>query len=416
MNFTRKRVVITGVGVVAPNGIGKETFWENLKNGVSAVGKITRFDTSEYSTQIAGEVKDFNPDDYIEFKKARRMGRFSQFAFAAAKMAIEDSKIEMTKEDPGKIAVIIGMAVQGVDIIEEVHSTIKEKGPQYVNPFSIAQYSPNAAVGHICIEYGIKGRSMIVTTGCSSGSNAIGNSFEKVQSGGCDIIVTGGVETPITSVFLGSFCAMKSLSQRNGDPAKASRPFDKHRDGYVLSEGSAMFILEELEHALKRNAPIYAEVIGYASTSDTYSMYKVNPSEEQVAKTMFEALQSAHIEYKEVNYINAHASSSLVSDIRESRAIKQTFNGYSKKIPVSSLKSMIGHSLGAAGAIQCAASVMSMQEDIVHPTINYEEPDSACCDLDYVPNEARRHKVDVAMINSFGIGGNNATLILQKYR
>lgn len=416
MGFSKKRVVITGVGVIAPNGNDKKTFWENLKKGRSAIGKITRFDTSGYSTQIAGEVKDFHPEKYIEFKKAKRMGRFSQFAFAAAKMAVTDSMIEISKEDPEKIAVIIGMAVQGVDIIEEVHSTIKERGPQFVNPFSIAQYSPNAAVGHICIEFGIKGRSMIITTGCSSASNAIGNSFEKIQNGACDIIITGGVETPITSVFLGSFCAMKSLSQRNDDPLKASRPFDKNRDGYVLSEGSAIFILEELDHAMKRNAPIYAEVIGYSSTSDTYSMYKVNPSEEQVARTMYEALKSADIKYKEVNYINAHASSSLVSDIRESRAIKMTFNGYSKKIPVSSLKSMIGHPLGAAGAIQCAATVMSMQENVVHPTINYEEPDSACCDLDYVPNEARQHNVDIALVNSFGIGGNNASLILKKYK
>ncbi len=415
MYFKKRRVVVTGMGVVAPNGKNKDEYWESLLHGRSGVRKISLFDVSEFQTQIGGEISDFNPEDYgIDKKESKRMGRFSKFALAAAKMAVVDAGIFIDEEMQEKIGVVMGVSVNGVEIIEREAETLRTKGVKMMNPFGVPGALPNAAASHIAIEFGIKGKVSTISTGCSSTLNAIGYAHELIKYGKTDMIICGGSESPLTPSVLGSFCASNSLSKRNEEPEKASRPFDKNRDGYVLCEGAAIFVLESLESAIRRDAEIYAEIIGYGDTSDAFSMYKIEESGNQAARAMAMCMNDADIDLCEVDYINAHGSSSYISDIRETVAIKKVFGDYAGKIPVSSVKSMIGHGLGVAGGFQTAATLLAGKNGYIPATINYEHEDPNC-DLDYVPNEAIRKRINVAMVNSFGMGGNNASLLFRMF-
>lgn len=412
MGVTASRVVITGLGVISPNGKNKEGFWNSILCGKSGIKTIEGFDTSEYSTKIAGLITDFNPEECIERNEARRMSRFSQFAIYTAKMAILDAGLELKLENNEDIGIVMGVSFSGLEIIERQFAVLHSKGPKRVSPFTVSGALPSAAAGYIAIALGIKGRAITISTGCSSTLNAIGHAYELIKYNKLNTILCGGSEAPITPSIMGAFCAANSLSKRNDEPEKASRPFDKTRDGYLLSEGAAMFVLENLEHALKRNAKIYAEVIGYANTSEAYSMYKMDDSGNEAARVMFMALRDAEINYKEVDYISAHGSSSYVSDIRETRAIKKVMDNHSYKVNISSIKSMIGHPLGAAGGLQTAATILAGKYGYIPPTINYKFFDPEC-DLNYVPNEAIRKKINVAMVNAFGMGGNNSSLVLR---
>ena len=409
-----QRVVVTGMGVVAPNGIGVQKFWTSLVNGVSKVRQIKSFDVSEYTTKIAGEVDDFDPCDYMDPKKARRMSRFAQFAFAAAKMAKEDAKLEINEENNRRIGVIIGTSINGMKTVEEQEVRLLRGGPSAVSPFSVPTAIPHGAVGNICVEFNIKGRSITISTGCSSSLNAIGHAFECIKLGVCDAMFTGGTEAPITPLIMGGFCSASVLSKRNDDPAKASRPFDKSRDGYIIGEGSGILVLESYEHAIKRHARIYAEIKGYANTTDAFSVFAVEPTGSEAVECFSSACKQAGICQEDVDYVNAHGSSSRVSDERETMVIKKSLGMHSKKVMVSSIKSMIGHPLGAAGSLQTIASINAITDGLIPPTINYEERDRGC-DLDYVPNETRRENVDIAVVNSLGMGGNNAVLVLKSY-
>ncbi len=410
----RQRVVVTGLGVIAPNGIGKDNYWTSLKGGKSGISRITSFDVSQYPTQIAGEIKDFDPTKYMSKKKAKFMSRFTQFALASAKMAVEDTRLELSREDKNRAGVALGTAISGLQIVEEQCEIFHEKGVEGVSPFSAMAMNPNAGVGAIAIELKVGGPNITISTGCSAGLNAIGYAFETIYSGRADLMVVVGAEAPLFPVTFDSFCAAHVLSRRNGDPRKASRPFERFRDGYVLSEGAGAVILEELEHALKRGAKIYGEVAGYGITNDTYSMLKMEPTGKEVARTMRIALENAGLVPEDVDYINAHGSSSLTADKRETRAIKLAFGNYAYKIPISSIKSMIGQPLAATGSIQFITAALAIENNCLPPTINYEEPDPEC-DLDYVPNQARMHELRVAMVNSFGQGGNNTSVILKRY-
>jgi|DewCreStandDraft_4_1066084.scaffolds.fasta_scaffold08070_9 3-oxoacyl-[acyl-carrier-protein] synthase II len=412
MGVTASRVVITGIGILSPIGKNNEGFWNSLLTGKSGIKKIEGFDTSDYKTKIAGQITDFNPEEYIERNEARRMSRFSQFAIYTSKMAILDAGIQLTETNNEDIGVVIGVSVNGLEIIERQVAVLHTKGPKRMSPFTVSGALPNAAAGYIAIALGIKGRAITISTGCSSTLNAIGHAYELIKYNKLNTILCGGSEAPITPSIMGAFCASNSLSKRNDEPEKASRPFDKNRDGYLLSEGSAMFVMENLEHALKRNAKIYAEVIGYANTSEALSMYKMDDTGNEAARAMYMAIKDAEINYKEINYISAHGSSSYVSDIRETRAIKKVMDDYAYKINISSIKSMIGHPLGAAGGLQTAATILAGKYGYIPPTINYEVIDPEC-DLNYVPNEAIRKKINVALVNSFGMGGNNSSLVLR---
>jgi len=410
-----ERVVVTGLGVIAPNGIGKDDYWASLKAGKSGIVQITRFDVSPYPTHIAGEINDFEPGKYISKKKAKFMSRFAQFALAASRMAIEDARLDLARENRYRAGVALGTAVGGLQIAEEQCEIFHEKGIDGVSPFSAMAMNPNSGVGAIAIELKIGGPNITISTGCSAGLNAMGYAFETISSGRADLMVAVGAEAPLFPVTFDLFCAANVLSKRNGNPAKASRPFDRFRDGYVLSEGAGAVILEKMEHAVERGARIYAEVAGYGITNDSYSMLKMEPTGKEVARSMRIALENAGLAPEEVDYINAHGSSSLVADKRETRAIKLAFGKHAYGIPISSIKSMIGQALAATGTIQFITATLAIQNSCVPPTINYEEPDPEC-DLDYVPNKVRTHEVRVAMVNSFGQGGNNTTVVLKKYQ
>jgi 3-oxoacyl-[acyl-carrier-protein] synthase II len=411
----KKKIVITGFGVISPIGIGKEQFTVSLKNGVSGVDKITSFDVSEFETKIAAEVKNFNPEDYIEKKKVRRMDRFCQFAVAAAKMAIEDAQLNLQNENLERIGVIIASGIGGISTIEKEMRVLIEKGPSRISPFLIPMQISNIAAGEIAIYYGFKGPNYAVTSACASSNHAIGDALRILRYGDADVIIVGGSEAAITPLGLGGFCAAKALSTRNDEPKKASRPFDKNRDGFVMGEGAAMFVLETEEHAIKRNAKIYAELAGYAATDDAYHITAPREDGSTQALCMKLALKDAGISPEEVEYINAHGTSTPLNDKYETLAIKLTFGEYAYKIPISSTKSMTGHLLGAAGAVELAAILVCMENNFIHPTINYEEPDPDC-DLDYVPNVAREKKFNVALSNSFGFGGHNAAIVVKRYQ
>ncbi|MCX5693013.1 MAG: beta-ketoacyl-ACP synthase II [Candidatus Omnitrophica bacterium] len=409
----KRRVVVTGLGIISPIGCAKDIFWENLIKGKSGIGPLTHFDANKYDSRIAGEVKDFSPHPFIPSKDARRMERFVQFGVTAAKNAIDDSGLDVLKEDPYRIGVLVGSGIGSLRIIEEQHKVILEKGPSRVTPFLIPMLIVNMAAGHISIMLKVKGPNLCTTTACASGAHAIGEAMRIIQYGDADAMIAGGTESCISSLGIGGFCALKALSTRNNEPERASRPFDKERDGFVMAEGCGIVILEELEHAKKRNARIYGEIVGYGMTGDAYHLTAPDPEGEGAARCMANALKDANLKPEGVSYINAHGTSTSLNDKIETLAIKKVFGNFAKKVPVSSTKSMLGHQLGAAGGVEFVICCLAIERGIIPPTINYENPDPDC-DLDYVPNKARQAKVASCLSNSLGFGGHNATLCVKK--
>lgn len=409
-----RRVVITGLGVVAPNGIGKEEFWKANIEGRSGVDRLTSFDVTSLESKICARVKDFEHLNYIPKEEARKVDRFVHLGLASAKAALDDSKLDLEKEDRDRIGVIIGSGLGGTLFHEEQMMTAYDKGAHRVNARSVPRISPNAVASHIAIQYNLTGPNMVISNACASGTYAVGEAFRLIQSNDMDLCLSGGAEAPLTEFTFAAYCVLKVLSKRNDSPQEASRPFDKQRDGFVLAEGSAGLILEELTRALKRNAHIYAEVIGYGSNSGAYHIVMPEPEGRDAAKAMRKALQDAKLRPEDIDYINAHGTSTTLNDRAETRAIKQVFGDYAYKIPVSSTKSMIGHSIGAAGGIEALVCALAIENNLIPPTINYKYPDPDC-DLDYVPNQARQAKVDIALSNSFGFGNCNACLILKRY-
>ena len=410
-----KRVVITGQGIISPLGCSVASFWESLKQGKSGIGPLTSFDAKDYDCRIAGEVKDFDALSFgLSKKDASRMEKFILYALAAAKQAIDDSKLDLDKEDRERIGVLVGSGIGSLGIIEEQHKVLLKSGPSRLSPFLIPMLIVNEASGQIAIKFGLKGPNSCVTTACASGSHAIGDAFKIIQRGDSDIIVTGGTESCIVPMGVGGFCALKALSKRNDEPQKASRPFDLQRDGFVMAEGAGVVILEELEHAKKRGANIYAEIVGYGMSADAYHITAPDPAGEGASRSMKLALEDAKINPQEVSYINAHGTSTKLNDKVETLAIKQALGEAAKKVMVSSTKSMTGHLLGAAGGVEFIACCLAIRDRIVPPTTNYEYPDPDC-DLDYVPNSARQAEVSVCVSNSLGFGGHNATLVVKKF-
>ena len=410
----KRRVVITGVGMITPLGIGVEQSWNGLLAGRSGIGKITQFDAANFPTRIAGEVDGFNPEEYIEPKEIKKMDRFIHFALAAAQMAMNDSGLKITDENADRAGVIVGSGIGGLRSIEHYHSVLLEKGPRRITPFFIPMLVVNLASGQISIRFGAKGPNSAVVTACATGSHAIGDAFKIIQRGDADAMIAGGTEAVITPLGIGGFNAMKALSTRNDEPEKASRPFDMDRDGFIMGEGAGIMILESLETALERGAGIYAEIAGYGMAADAYHITAPSPNGEGAARCMKMALQDAGVDPSEVNYINAHGTSTKAGDEVETYAIKTVFGEYAYKIPVSSTKSMTGHLLGAAGGVESVISILSIKDDIIPPTINLDTPDPEC-DLDYVPKQARRTTVNYALSNSFGFGGTNACLLFRKF-
>ncbi|MFV9567416.1 beta-ketoacyl-ACP synthase II [Thermoanaerobacter mathranii] len=407
------RVVVTGVGVITPLGNTVEKFWNSLINGESGIDTVTKFDVSEFPTKVAAEVKDFEPTLYIDKKEARRMDRFIQFAVASAKLALEDSQIDLSKVDLNRFGVIYGTGIGGMETLENQIKIMYEKGPGKVSPFFIPMMIANMAAGQIAITFGLKGINETIVNACASSTNAIGEAFKAIQRGEADLIVTGGTEAAITPMSFAGFCAMKAMST-NEDPKKASRPFDINRDGFVMGEGSASLILESLEHAQKRGAKIYAEIIGYGATDDAYHITAPAPEGEGAARAMEAALKDGKVSFEMIDYINAHGTSTEYNDKFETMAIKKVFKDHAYKLYVSSIKSMVGHLLGAAGAVEAVATVLTIKNGIIPPTINYETPDPEC-DLNYVPNKAIEKEVNYAISNSFGFGGHNGTLLFKKF-
>lgn len=414
MDNKKRRVVITGIGLVTPLGIGVEENWQALIEGRSGIGPITRFDVKDFSTKFAGEVKNFNPEDFLPKKDVKKLDIFLQYALAASKMASEDAKLEISDEESPRAGAIMGCGLGGLSTIESGHKTLLESGPRKISPFFIPSLIGNMAPGLMSIRHNAKGPNLSIQTACAAGTHAIGIAFHMIRDGLIDIALTGGVEAVVTPTGLAGFNAMKALSTRNDAPEKASRPFDRERDGFVLSEGAAVLILEVLERALERGAPIYAEVIGFGLTGDAYHMTAPAPEGEGAARCMEMAIADAGIRPEDVDYINAHGTSTDLNDRFETMAIKRVFGERAYKIPVSSTKSMTGHLLGAAGGVEAAYTALTIQRGIIPPTINYEYPDPEC-DLDYVPNVARKARVRIALSNSFGFGGTNATIILKAW-
>ena len=409
----KHRVVVTGMGIVTSLGSDLETFWSNLVAGKSGVSRIESFDVSEYPTQIAAEIKDFNPEDYIDRKEARRMDRFVQFAVAAGKMAVQDAGLELgVNVDPERVGVIVGSGIGGLGTWEEQHSILLEKGPKRVSPFFIPMMIANMASGQISMSIGAKGPNTTAVTACATGTHSIGDSFKLIQRGDADVMICGGAEATIRPTGLAGFCSMRAMSTRNDEPEKASRPFDAERDGFVMGEGSGVLVLESLEHAVKRGARIYAEVIGYGMSGDAYHI--TDPDPDGAARCMQRALKDAGIEPEAIDYINAHGTSTPVGDRSETLAIKKAFGDHAYKLAVSSTKSMTGHLLGAAGGIESVILALTLKNGVIAPTINLENRDPEC-DLDYVPNAARKSDVKTALSNSFGFGGHNATIVMRKY-
>ena len=410
----KRRVVITGMGLVIPNGIGVKTAWRNVCEGKSGIGPITRFDTNGFDTKIAAEVKGFSPELYIDKKEIKKMDLFIQYAVGAAHEAIEDSRLKITGENADRIGVIVGTGLGGLPTLEKYHQILLEKGPSRISPFFIPMLIANLASGHIAIRFGAKGPNTCVVTACATGAHCIGDAFRCILYGDADAIIAGGTEANLTPLTIGGFNAMKALSTRNDDPQRACRPFERNRDGFVVAEGAGIVILEELEFALKRGARIYGEIVGYGYTGDAYHITAPSPDGDGAIRCMRMAMKDAGLKPEEVEYINAHGTSTPLNDKTETLAIKTVFGEHAKKIPVSATKSMTGHLLGAAGSTEAIFTLLSIYEGILPPTINYEEPDPEC-DLDYVPNVARRHSVKFGMSNAFGFGGTNATLIFRNF-
>ena len=410
----KRRVVITGLGVISPVGNSVEEFWEALKSGKSGVGKITRFDTSNFTTRIAAEVKGFDPLQYIDKKEARRMGLHEQYSMSTAFQAIQDAKLDSNSYDPDKAGSVIGSGIGGVDVIEAQHSILLKDGPGRVSPFFVPMMIVDMSAGLVSIRYNLKGPNYATVSACASGANAIADSFKIIQRGDAELMVTGASEASITPLALAGFCSARALSTRNEAPEKASRPFDKLRDGFVMGEGSGMLILESLEHAQKRGAKIYAEMVGVGMTADAYHITAPAPGGDGAIRSMRLALQDSGLNPEDVDYINTHGTSTDLGDIAETKAIKNVFGQRAYKIPANSTKSLVGHLLGAAGAVELIATIKSMEQGILHPTINQEVPDPEC-DLDYVPNQSRKAEIRVAISNSFGFGGHNITLVIKKF-
>jgi len=410
-----RRVVITGLGLITPLAIGAQETWAALCAGKSGIGPITRFDASDFDTKIAGEVKDFHPEDFLPRKEARRMQPFIAYAVAAARLAIENSGLVIDSSNTDRVGVLTGCGLGGLSMLEETSRIIDTKGPKRVSPFFIPMIIGNMAPGMIAISVGARGPNSSVATACAAGTHAVGDAFKIIKRGAADAMITGGVEAVVTPTCIAGFNAMKALSTRNDEPEKASRPFDRDRDGFVVGEGSGILILESLETALNRGADIYAEVCGYGMSGDGYHMTSPPPDGEGAARCMTAALEDAGISYKDVDYINAHGTSTHLNDLYETMAIKTVFKDKACQVPISSTKSMTGHLLGGSGGIEAAFTALTIREGIIPPTINLDNPAEEC-DLDYVPNVARKAKVEIAMTNSFGFGGTNASLILKKYR
>jgi len=410
----KRRVVITGLGAITPLGIGVEESWQPLCQGKSGIGPITRFDTTGFRTRIAGEVKGFNPLDFMNRKLARRNSRFIHFAIAAAQMAAEDSRLATNSNNGNRLGVSIGTALGGIESLEKNHQILLQGAPHRISPFFVTSFIANMAPGEIAILFGAKGPNMCSVTACATGTHAIGDAFRVIQRGEADVMIAGGAEAGISPIMLAGLDAERVTSARNDAPEKASRPFEKDRDGFVMSEGAGIVILEELEFALNRGAKIYAEVLGYGCNSDAYHITAPDLEGEGAANCMKRALDDAGISIDKVDYINAHGTSTLLNDLSETRAIKRVFKERSYAIPVSANKSMTGHLWGAAGAVEAVFCALTITRGIIPPTINYETPDPEC-DLDYVPNIARKTRVKVALSNSFGFGGTNATLIIGEF-
>jgi len=409
-----RRVVLTGVGLVTPLGIGVEETWQALCAGKSGVGEITRFDVTPHNTKIAGEVKDFNAQDFLPKKEARRVDLFIAYAMAATRMALEDAGLVIDRANGNRIGAVTGCGFGGLTLLEQTCLTLNQKGPRRVSPFFIPLMIGNMVPGMISIHFGAKGPNLSLATACAAGAHAVGDSFRMIQNGTADAMITGGVEAAVNQTCIAGFNAMKALSTRNDEPEKASRPFDLDRDGFVVGEGSGILILEALEHAQERGADIYAELIGYGLTGDGHHMTAPPPDGNGAVRCMQAALDDAGLGAERVDYINAHGTSTELNDLYESRAVKTVFKDHAYKVAISSTKSMTGHLLGGAGGIETVFTALSVYHDMMPPTINYENQAEEC-DLDYVPNTARKAPVNVAMTNSFGFGGTNATLLLTKY-
>jgi 3-oxoacyl-[acyl-carrier-protein] synthase II len=410
-----KRVVVTGMGVITPIGLSVEEFWEGCVEGRNGIDRVSHFDPEGYGSQIAGEVKGFNPENYMERVDARKMDRFVQFAVAASDMAVKDAALDGDKQDPARMGVIVGSGIGGIGTLEEQHKRLLNKGPSRVSPFFVPMMIIDMAPGLVSIRFNFKGPNFGTVSACASGAHAIGVGFRAIQKGEADVMLVGGAEAAVTPMTLAGFSSMKALSTRNDDPAHASRPFDKDRDGFVLAEGSAMVVLEALEHAQARGAKIQAEVVGYAATGDAYHMTAPAPGGEGAARSMKLALDDAGLTAEEISFISAHGTSTPHNDRLETMAIKTVFGDHAYRVPVNSTKSMIGHLLGAAGAVELVGSVLSIRDGKIHSTVNHEVPDPDC-DLDYVAGSAREAEVETVLSNSFGFGGHNVSLVITRYK
>jgi 3-oxoacyl-[acyl-carrier-protein] synthase II len=409
--MSRRRVVITGLGTVNPVAHEVPAYWKALVAGKSGIGPVTLLDSTQFKVHFAGEVRDFQPEKVINAKEVRRLDRFAQFGLFASIEAAKDSGVDFSKEDPYRCGVIIGSGIGGLTELEEQHAIYIAKGPSRVGPFVVPKMIANAASGHVSIHFGLMGPNTAIATACASAAHAIGDSLRAIQYDQADVMITGGAEAAITHMGLGGFCSARALSLRNDDPQTASRPFDKDRDGFVLSEGAGIVVLEELEHAKKRGAPIHAELLGVGSTADAYHITAPHPEGAGASRAMENALRDARVLPTQIEYINAHGTSTELGDTAETTAIKRVFGTHAKKLAVSSTKSMLGHLLGASGGVELIATILALKHRVVHATINYQTPDPSC-DLDYVPNHPREMKVTTAISNSFGFGGHNCTLVV----
>ncbi len=413
--FQENRVVVTGLGAVSPIGIGKENFWSALIDGTNGIGRITLFDATDYTSQIAGEVLDFDAAQFIDKKELKRMDRYTQFALAATRLAFDDAKLDADKIDSDRAGVFVGTGIGGMSTLHSQYQKLFEKGPSRISPFFIPMMIANMAAGNIAITFKLRGPSECIVTACASGTNAIGDAYRVIQRGEADIMFAGGTEAAISPAGVAGFAQMKALcSDHNDDPAHASRPFDKNRSGFVMGEGAGIIVLENLEHAINRGAHIYAEIVGYGYNNDAYHITTPAPGGHTQAKCMKLALDDAGLQPEEIDYINAHGTSTQFNDRGETEAIKIVFGEHAYKLAVSSTKSMTGHMLGAAGGIEAVATILSIENSIVHPTINYETPDDGL-DLNYVPNTAQTRTVNAAISNSFGFGGHNACVAFKKF-
>jgi 3-oxoacyl-[acyl-carrier-protein] synthase II len=409
-----RRVVVTGLGALSPVGNNAEEFWSSLMQGRSGVGPITKFDTEGYPTRIAGEVRNFDPLNFVDKKDARRLDPYLQYAVASSVLAVQDAALDTGKVDSTRFGVLIGSGIGGITTLLESHRNLLEKGPDRVSPFFIPMLIVNMASGLVSIRFGARGPNSSVVTACATGNHAIGDSFKIIQRGDADVMIAGGSEAIIVPLTIAGFCSMKAMSTRNDEPTKAMRPFDATRDGFVCGEGAGILVLELLEHALAREARIYAEIVGYGMTGDAHHMTAPDPEGDGAARAMAMAVRDAGLEPSAIGYINAHGTSTPYNDKFETLAIKSVFGEHARRLAVSSTKSMTGHLLGAAGGVEAIATVLALHHGVLPPTINYETPDPEC-DLDYIPNQARKQHVEVALSNAFGFGGTNATLAFRAY-